>query len=754
MTTSNSGGRALNAAEAIVASLIIPLRASPALFQWQQRLSRILSVMPYDQFEVIVVDYGTGELGRRQLAAIVAAAPGPVRVIRVDCEGAPFSIGVARDTGVVAASAPVVLFNDVDFFAPKPVYEAVAAEIKARNLGQFADQWFCVPTIFLNSDGTEEYLAGMTAEDDVLHHKHFLHRAELDPSAVCVSISYGSSCIVANRHHYLSIGGHDESFWEHGAEDFELMHRLSALAPRAPRPPYYYVDFKDNEIANYRGFRAAFALYGVDAAQKDLFLVHLYHPRRPIKTYTRHWQNFRLLRRRMRRFDLTGRHPPPLPDAARGRTLLLVERSQLDVTALRYAFPLFGATTVKRAGEFSSSSQLVSYIRTNAIDRVITLNANARVGREPVAQASKGAGVRHLVFYRGALPNSWCFDERGSRSDGASYIRSHWDHPLSSAERQNIAGYIDGLFSAGWSFERAKPRIRPDILKSLLGIPPGTRTMLVAPAHVDMSSYTGAAAKPDGEFIAFLTQISPALRERGWLMLYPTTAAFDGTLPRGVVAVPEKVHSHDMIALSDQVLAAGSDLGLLAAALNKPVISLVDVFYGHSGIAARVASVDEILATINAPPHPDRETVDRFIFHLRQRLYSFGEIGPALGAGRVRDDGRTANEIMFDEIRGLGSAPLFFKRSDEMMSFGSSAFLPFGGTHALKRAWSLASLASAEGGQIQAEQKRNWSMLAFLAVYRSAVWWKLSRRERILLARAPEEYFRQSNSLFSRWIES
>jgi len=314
------------------ATLVIPLRAAPGVFDWEARLQRILAAVPRDRFEVLIVDYGTGPACRARLAEMVGAAPGAARLVRAEAEGATFSIGHARDLGALAAAAPVVLFNDVDFIAPPSTYRAIADEIRQRELGRCPDGFFCVPVAFLTESATAAYLAGFGAADMADRHEALRQRAASgDPEAV-TTVAYASSCMVANRRHYLELGGHDRAFRGHGLEDFEFLHRVFAAIPKAPRPPHYYVDFRDNRIDRYRGFRAAFALFGIEAFRKGLFLVHLYHPPRPERGYFRRYKgNARLLRSRMEAFDRSGRRPPPLAEPpaieGRGNTLSAVSRA-------------------------------------------------------------------------------------------------------------------------------------------------------------------------------------------------------------------------------------------------------------------------------------------------------------------------------------------------------------------------------------------------------------------------------------------
>jgi predicted glycosyltransferase involved in capsule biosynthesis len=105
--------------------------------------------------------------------------------------------------------------------------------------------------------------------------------------------------MVLNKHHLLSIGGHDESYYGHGAEDFELLHRITEEYPISERPIDYSVNTGSGPISSYRGFRAYFALYGEPAVNSETILVHLYHPKRKGWGYYKHRRNFSKLKHLM-----------------------------------------------------------------------------------------------------------------------------------------------------------------------------------------------------------------------------------------------------------------------------------------------------------------------------------------------------------------------------------------------------------------------------------------------------------------------
>jgi hypothetical protein len=153
---------------------------------------------------------------------------------------------------------------------------------------------------------------------------------------------------VVNTHHYLSLGGHDRRFRGHGAEDYDILHRLSSLVSLAPRPHDYYTDYKTNAVRQYWGFRPFFALYGLDAFSREVHLVHLWHPRRQEKGYFRPRPNFALLRRLMRSWDDRGNQPEPLADLLKSERWLVLSNSARVPMTLHQVMPLAGAYTMLR----------------------------------------------------------------------------------------------------------------------------------------------------------------------------------------------------------------------------------------------------------------------------------------------------------------------------------------------------------------------------------------------------------------------
>lgn len=320
-------------------TLIIPIRLTGATYEGEARLDRIVEAVPRDLFDILISDYGTPAEHR---APLEAARTKGVSVVRHPSPHRLFSIGQARDFGVQMSRTSVIVFNDIDFLGTEAMYRAIHAETLRRRMAENLFDFFCVPVLFLTEEGTREWLAAGDG-DKPFSSRLTVDALEADRGRV-QSVAYGSSAMVVNRHHYLSLGGHDPRFTGHGAEDYDLLHRLATLAPKGPRPHDYFTDYKDNNPRHYWGFRPFFALYGLDLLPHGIHLVHLWHPRRMEKGYFRPGRNFRLLRRIMKRFDRGGTQPMPLADLAGGEgKWLVVYRNSADLDLVRQLLPLAAA---------------------------------------------------------------------------------------------------------------------------------------------------------------------------------------------------------------------------------------------------------------------------------------------------------------------------------------------------------------------------------------------------------------------------
>jgi len=421
-------------------SLIIPLRLTAGTFEGALRLQRLCRIVPRDLFDILIVDYGTTDA---QAGPIIALEAEGIEVTRHPRPEKLFSIGRARDFGVQMARQRVIMFNDIDFLAPESMYRAIHAEAMRRDLARNMLDFFCVPVLFLTEQGT-----GAWFEAEQQRHP-FVETFSIDwleaNQADIQFTAFGSSAMVVNRHHYLTLGGHDPKFVGHGAEDYDILHRLAAMAPKGPRPHDYYTDYRDNNVRKYWGFRPCFALHGLDLFAAGLFLVHLWHPRRAERGYFRSAPNFRILRRAMRAFDRTGRQPQPLSDPYSQERWVVVYATDRDLALMRQLLPLAAGSRLVKARSLASAARLGAEASINEANRiVIAPDVRGDVSGLVTAFAKQGRSILHLEVTPEA--GTYRLTDIGQRAASRIHARlaDHGapdrDHPLLFWERVELPG--------------------------------------------------------------------------------------------------------------------------------------------------------------------------------------------------------------------------------------------------------------------------------------------------------------------------
>jgi predicted glycosyltransferase involved in capsule biosynthesis len=679
--------------ESPLITAIIPVRLSKnQLYDEPQRIWRILETLP-KSYEPLIIDYGTGDERKGELASI--AHQTNTKIVRVETSDRPFSIGHARDIGTQHATTPLVVYHDIDFLLSKENYERVVYEARLRGMPENAYQFFAIPGAYLTEEFTERYLS-LHASGDALYGDLLTHDGVMrNDKAVFTHNTYAISAIVANRYHLLAIGGHDRSFTGHGAEDFELMHRLVSYNHRGPRTRDYYKNTKINSIQSYEGFRAYYALYGIDVFQRGIIISHLWHPRRKDIGYVGTDNQIRVSKV-MQDYDKGLTYLHPLTDETSDEvTLALVKPGTSPARALRHAFPAMGRFQCISDAEFEDAESLIDFVESEGITRVFFLNPYGNEHRLALYKEVKARGIPLIVYDRGALNNSWFFDPSGFLGESNSYDPSLWDKPLSEEDRTATSHYVDKLRSSSDTLEKNGDRIGAVNLRSSYGI--GDRKVLFValqrPSDTATVYFSGPCkdAHHFNEWIRILTSTIDKRRYAVVVKKHPLETERPDL--HGAIFVKDDTHINDLIELADKVIVINSGTGLIAAALGTAVICCGNAFYAHPGIAHQATSADELLNLSTQNLGQDRERVFRFMKYLLSDFYSFAKteyIEKAQADGSLR---RIARKATFSELRGIGERAITLGEIPVGISLDAPLFYSYGGRAGVAKKAASAAVA-------------------------------------------------------------
>lgn len=254
-------------------SVVLPARSTP-----QRPVERRLVHLAFDTrrpegVEFLCVDEGSEpDCAAALQEACVAAG---VTYLGLPATGEAFSIARARNFGALAARGDYLLFQDIDLVPHDGFYAALLREIEFQGLAARRDEFLVVPVAYLTEAASARLLQPGGFEPQAV-----TDAIVSGDAGVLESYAPVSSCVVLHRGYYLALGGQRADFVGWGYEDWEFAYRLMRRARRFPRPRHFerddYASFA-NEGA-YRGWRAAFQLYGDTSLRRGLFLTHAHHP--------------------------------------------------------------------------------------------------------------------------------------------------------------------------------------------------------------------------------------------------------------------------------------------------------------------------------------------------------------------------------------------------------------------------------------------------------------------------------------------
>ncbi len=184
-----------------------------------------------------------------------------------------YSAAISRNNATTISTAEYILFCDVDLIVKEDFIEKIFTDIKAL---QNKQEFKIYPCLYLNEETTQEIEKN---NFEKINFDAIKKRYLLGYDEEVLYLAVNTSTILVNREHFLSIGAYNEHFKGHGYEDFELIHRLYINNPIIDLKKDYTEDYKTSFPLKYKGFRKYYAYYSLPNFFKDIYTLHLWHPR-------------------------------------------------------------------------------------------------------------------------------------------------------------------------------------------------------------------------------------------------------------------------------------------------------------------------------------------------------------------------------------------------------------------------------------------------------------------------------------------
>lgn len=550
-----------------------------------------------------------------------------------------FCLGRCRNLGIINANSDVVMPLDVDCIISRKNLESILRLIKIKEIDKNPNAFLILPCMFLNEFGSETLqnynfdLWDNMLIDDMIYERKFIK-----------FITPASSTFIMNRFKFLELGGNDNGFVGHGYEDFDLMMRiLKNCASFEAMPDNLEFDYRNWSFNDYKGFRALFSLVGQEACMHGIYLYHLWHIEPNQNGYLDNRElNHKIFYQKLKNYNnIFDDGPDPLieNEAKNRNALVLFAQNGLIYRSLREIMPYFEKFISAKEyiffdenGKFDSQIFMKFWMKNN-ITHLIFPNSHGNDKRLEILKFLRANNLPYIVFDRGALPDSWFFDERGFNYDSTSYDEKIWNKPLNEEQKNKTIAYIQEVLKGESFLEKQGTRQGSEELRRKFGL--RHKKIIFIPLQVKNDSvinhFTYEPFSYDN-FLNILNEVAKKLSIENIAFVvkkHPLSLNADKTAYDNLIFTHDNANLIDLLELCDAVLTLNSGVGLYAILAKKPCIVCANAFYRFDNLNLQAKSEDELLEHIlnitDGNFKFDEDKALRFIHYLRYEFYSFGK---------------------------------------------------------------------------------------------------------------------------------
>lgn len=624
-------------------SVIIPFRCENFSSDYLYiRLKELLTILPqHHEIEFLVVDSGSLPEYSEKVRKICQNRN--VAYIYQDTIGKSFSLGGCRDYGVQHSTGNAVSFLDVDLRMPSSFWNSLLQLMDNWGISKYKKSFLAVPCLYLTQEGTENFLLD---ESDNKYNQLYLEYLQGKMENI-ESFANCSSVMVVDRLHYLSIGGHNPEFNGHGYEDFELYHRLMVEENIIPRAHNYLKDTRTWNTYTYNGFRSQMSIIARPALALNLMVFHLWHPRPKQSSFynpKKLTENRERIFKSFNEFDKFRIHPRPLIDSKKteNNILYFAPLNSNPFNCLRDVFPLLGNPICVNEFDYydADSKELkpsfFEMIKLLKIKKIIFPNPYGNKVRILIFKWCRENDFPYLVFERGALPDSWFFDDKGFNADSYSYKLINYSQKLSDLNLKDTQKYIFDSINNFDSLESQGARIGGEALLNKLKIS-GKKVLFVPlqrPSDTVIKYFCGDIGTYEN-FISVIDRLATHLKGYGWEILVKKHPLETEIMEfKNVRIVPEDTHFLDLLEACDAVALINSGVGVYSMMMQKPCYIFGEAFYQVEGVNYKVRNVEymneskiiDLAYKISVGNlKVDTDKMYKFINYLINDFYSFGK---------------------------------------------------------------------------------------------------------------------------------
>ncbi|MBT0827130.1 capsular biosynthesis protein, partial [Campylobacter lari] len=211
--------------------------------------------------------------------------------------------------------------------------------------------------------------------------------------------------------------------------------------------------------------------------------------------------------------------------------------------------------------------------------------------------------------------------------DSSTYKEENWNKKLTINEINECKEYINKVLNEDNFLEKQGKR-NPEKLKIKLNIK--DKKIVFVPLQVENDTVIKYFTYAPFEYSNFLEIINEVAKQLEYshvfiIKKHPLTCKINKTSYDSLIFTEDDTNIIDLLDMCDVVLTLNSGMGVYAMMINKPCINCAFAFYTINGVNYQASNKDELLKYLKSDLSVDYEKVIRFIYYLKNNVYSFGK---------------------------------------------------------------------------------------------------------------------------------
>ena len=610
-------------------SSIIPLKTYDFSF-YRERLA-LRAKMSLSNIETVLIDDGSPEEISKEIKEFCESVNFVYK--RLNTSKLPFSLSRARNAGIDAASNEWIVMEDADIIYEVDFYNKLSQEVDLIDETPF--NFLTIPVIYLKEEISQEIILHGSIDrfiPKILSRLQFENPLGDESNCVVESYAPATALFVVRKKLLNIVGGYDEYFVGWGGEDRDIAFRLLSINSKVDNLPVFFDATKSwslNKTYDYEGWRSFYRLTGDYLANKGLYGYHIYHPKLEWREKTDTKKNIEFAKEKAISFYKNKKINPRFNKNDAVNIIIGYNPYLIN----DYILSSIDNVCVLDDDRHSSYHQTLQKIRgIESVEKIYFWNPYGNEWKLNLYFELKKLGYKVVVAERGALPDSYYFDEGGFCIESDSYasyelvVKNNSEHYANSAA--DVAEYIDNLRYGSNSLEKQNDRVPVGFLRLKLGID-SSKKILFCPLQLSTDTVTNYYVEIGRSYSDYIEEVRRLenLLPDDWVLVVKNHPLAIEKFSSDKTIIADNYHINDLLEAASSVILYNSGCGVLSMAFEKKVFYYGKCFYAIAGVNEKFDSAESVFEKIISNDlEVDLEKINQFFYFLIYHFYSFADV--------------------------------------------------------------------------------------------------------------------------------